>query len=839
MKGKYWRCFSGVAFVLILVLFMAVDNGHAFSFFKKSSYDEAVTYWDKKDYERSAIFSQKAVQEDPKSAPAKQLLGWNYIKLSRLAEAEALFLEIRNMNKKDIKAIQGLAWVYSEQGRNDEAEKTFKEEINWAKDHLENEFYDSSYPAEDKRYIESIYSDGNHGLGQVAKKSGNYQKAADYMILAVKYNNQFTDKSELLMTLGDIYYEEGKLNNAIGTYEKAAGADKNSLTAQLKLAWAHYFTKRYSNAENAFEKAFSLNRDVAESVYGLALSQYMNGKLDKARINLANAIKISPYYADNIFIHEIIGETPEWRSLWKDFGLAYYKLGDYAAALYKLDGYLKKVNTDDYDALIAAAWSYRWLGYLDKAKSTFELAAKQKPNADEPLVGLGSTYLAYGKSAEALAALNQALSLNPGSAIAYNVIAYLNMYQKDEKKAEASLKKSLSINKNLFDSQAFLANLYFKQNRYDEAIKEYENLIQIDKRVVTSWNNMGWSYYYTGQYDKAIQAFNESKQINPYYAEPFYALGLIYAKKGDMDMAKAQMTTAIEIYPYYAHTKDLLNLIKTNPGWNNLYGVLGWSYYYKQQYQPALGVFKEYLAIKPDDKTTIRGIAWSNFWVGNLDEAYTNFQNILKKDGEDADAMVGSGWVLFYKGKDKDAMAYLERAIRKDPKLTNAWRTIAAIHLRNKNVKEAEATYKKIAEMEPRAMDARNNQGWILYKERKYQEAIEKFNDSLRLNRYFGEPHYGLALCYAKMGETNKAKTSFTTAIQLYPAYMDGKDLYDIIESNRTLYDLYNVLGWSYYYKYYYEAAKFHFNRMLKLDPKNQDAIRGLDAIAKVLGAAK
>jgi len=838
MKLKYWRYLQHVAFVLVLVLFMTIGNSHAFSFFGKSSYDEGVAYWNKKDYERSAIFAQKAIQEDPKSAPAKQLLGWNYIVLSRLSEAEALFLEIRKMKTNDIKAIQGLAWVYSEQGRNDEAEKTFRDEIRWATDHMESEFYSSSYPADDKKYIESIYSDGNHGLGQVAKKSGNFQKAADYMIAALKYNNLFTDKSELLMILGDIYYEEGKSDKAISTYEKAVREDKNNLKAQLKLAWADYFAKQYGNAENVFEKAFSLNKDVAESVYGLAISQYMNGKPDKARTNLASAIKISPYYVDNQFVHEIIGGKPEWRSLWKDFGLAYYGLGYYAAALYKLDGYLGKVDGKDYEVLVAAAWSNRWLGYLDKAKSTFELAAKQNPQADEPLVGLGSTYLAYGKTAESLAALNKSLTVNSNSAIAYNVLAYLNLYQKDEKKAEASLRKSLSINKYLFDSQAFLANLYFKQKRYDEAVKEYENIIQINKLVVTSWNNLGWSYYYTGQYDKAIQAFNESKQINPYYAEPYYALGLIYAKKGDMDMAKAQMTTAIEIYPYYAHTKDLLNLIKANPGWNDLYGVLGWSYYYKQQYQLALGVFKEHLAIRPDDKMIMRGFAWSSYWI-NLDDAYAAFQNILKKDRDDVDAMVGSGWVLFYKGKDKDAMVYLERAIKKDPKLTNAWRTIAAIHLRNKNVKEAEAIYKKIAEMEPRAMDARNNQGWILYKERKYKEAIVKFNDSLRLNRYFGEPHYGLALCYTRMGETEKAKTSFTTAIQLYPAYMDGKELYDIIESNRTLYDLYDVMGWSYYYKYYYEAAKFHFNRMLKLDPKNQDAVRGLDTIAKVLGTAK
>jgi tetratricopeptide (TPR) repeat protein len=164
---------------------------------------------------------------------------------------------------------------------------------------------------------------------------------------------------------------------------------------------------------------------------------------------------------------------------------------------------------------------------------------------------------------------------------------------------------------------------------------------------------------------------------------------------------------------------------------------------------------------------------------------------------------------------------------------------MAAIYFKGKNYKEADSIYKKIAELEPRATDAHNNQGWLLYKEQKYKEAIGKFNESLRIYRYLGEPHYGLALCYLKTGETDKSKESFTTAIYLYPGYMDGKELYEIIDNNPKLKELNAALGWSYYYYYYYDAARFHFNRALKSDAADRDAMLGLGTISYVLGDFK
>lgn len=826
-------------FICLFVFVLALNlNTPAFGFFK-SDYQEGLSAFEKKDYEKSFQFLQKALKKDPKNIEANQLLGFVYFQLNRLKEAENTFLEVQKISKNNDRVFRGLGWIYFLYGKNDESKKFFKEEIGWANNHFNNSNYDPYYPYEDKAYIESTYSDGNYGLGLLAKRAGDYKTAVIHLENAIKKHNQFSEKSEIITALGDCYLEQYKYSDAAAIYSKAISENKKNLTAHLKLAWSYYYDKKYDMAEKAFEKAQDTVKESVEAAYGLALSRNMLGKSDKVRNDLATGIALSPYYMDNAFVHDIIEKRSELRSLWKDFGLAYYKYGYYAAALYKLDGYLEKINPNDFEAQVAAGWSYRWLGYLDKAIDTFNTAIKLNPKSDEPHVGLGSAYLAYGKTAESADSFNKALSVNPNSAIAYNGLAYLYNYQKDFAKTEDALKKSVSIKKDYFDSQAFLANLYLSQKRYAEAAKEYENVLKIDKTLTAPLNGLGWSYYYSGRFKDARKSFEESKKLNPYLAEAHYGIGLTCSKLGDKETAKDEFIAAIRIWPYYSHTKDLVDIIKADKSWSDLYMTLGWSYYYNLQYALALDAFKEYLKDKPGDLSALRGTAWSNYRIGQLDTAYSNFQEILKKDSGDLDAMVGTGWVLFYKGKDDEALDILKKAVKKEPKLTNAMRTIAAINFKGKNYKEADAIYKKIAELEPLATDAHNNQGWVLYKEQKYKEAVVKFNESIGIYRYFGEPHYGLALCHLKTGDIDKAKESFTTAIYLYPGYMDGKELYEIIDSNPKLKNLSVDLGWSYYYNYYYDAARFHFNRALKADAADRDAMLGLGTINYILGDLK
>jgi len=839
--------FLAVALIVIFTA-MSVNNAGA-AFFSKSSsdyYKEGLNHFKKKNYFYSTQSLLKALQLKPDYPDASKLLGFNYIKTGRGADAERIFRDCFRRENTDVEAFQGMGWSNYLLGKQKDAADFFKKEIAWANEHMGKSDYSYYLPA-DREIIESFYSDGNYGLALLAGVQGDNALAAKHFEQALKYKSIFTPANEILTAWGDMYYYKAKYKEAIPLYEKAVEENKENPAACLKKAWAHYFDKNYSAALKSFEQALPVSQkhESVESLYGIALCNYHLNNLDQAYGNFAKAIAINPYYMDNEIVHGIIEKKPEWKTLWKNFGLAYKNIypynyaGSYAAALYKLDGYLSKINSKDVEAILASGWCSHGLGYGNAARDSFRTALNLDPKNEEAYVGTGFTYLAENKPADAFSAFQQALQINPQSPAAYNGLAYYYYAQKDEGKSLDALRKSVSLKKDYFDSQAFIANVLFQQKKFGEAVKEYEKLINIDKSVVYSWNMSGWSYYNAGIYDKALQAFSESKKITPFLAESHYGAGLCLAKDDEMDDARDELETAINLYPSYAHSAELIGLIKANAKWRDMYKTLGWSYYYYQQYQPAAAAFQEYLAVKSGDSEALRGLAWSEYWLGKLDSAYAGFKAIVDKNQQDGDALTGMGWVLYLRNQHAESLSCLEKAVQIDDKNVNAWRTIAAINFLAKKYAAAENIYKKIGELQPYAVDAYNNQGWSLYRENKYNEALAKFNESLRVNKKMGEPYYGLALSYLRLGNNGKAKENFSTAMYLYPAYMDNKELYAILDGEPTLKELYNTLGWGYYYQYSYDKAKFHFENMLKADAKNHDAILGIGTIAYVTGNYK
>ncbi|MDP3285852.1 MAG: tetratricopeptide repeat protein, partial [Desulfobacterales bacterium] len=180
-------------FICLFVLVLALNlNTPAFGFFK-SDYQEGLSAFENKEYEKSLQFLQKVLKKDPKNIEANQLLGFVYFQLNRLKEAETIFLELQKISKNNDRIFRGLGWIYFLYGKNDESKKYFKEEIGWANNHFNNSDYDSYYPYGDKAYIESTYSDGNYGLGLLAKRAGDYKSAAAYLEKAANKTNQFTE----------------------------------------------------------------------------------------------------------------------------------------------------------------------------------------------------------------------------------------------------------------------------------------------------------------------------------------------------------------------------------------------------------------------------------------------------------------------------------------------------------------------------------------------------------------------------------------------------------------------------------------------------------------------
>ena len=169
MKSKCLRNGLFAAFLAAAFVFAASIPVQAAWFSKgnKDYYQEGLNHFQKKNYYLSMQSLEKALQLKSDYPEALGVLGWDYIKVGRALDAEAIFTKKYEKNNADISAIQGLAWSKFALGKNEESEKYFNTELKWANDFFTKDNWIFFGPS-DKEYIESIYSDANYGLASLA-----------------------------------------------------------------------------------------------------------------------------------------------------------------------------------------------------------------------------------------------------------------------------------------------------------------------------------------------------------------------------------------------------------------------------------------------------------------------------------------------------------------------------------------------------------------------------------------------------------------------------------------------------------------------------------------------
>lgn len=143
----------------------------------------------------------------------------------------------------------------------------------------------------------------------------------------------------------------------------------------------------------------------------------------------------------------------------------------------------------------------------------------------------------------------------------------------------------------------------------------------------------------------------------------------------------------------------------------------------------------------------------------------------------------------------------------------------------------------------PEAGNAYNN-GNNLVKQRKYKEAIPLYQKAIKEDNNFPKAHYMLGICYRRLDDFSKAKSSFKKAIELEPKfekafealgnlYTQSNEFESAINSynavissiNDKAYKSYFGLGNVYYKKKNYKKAIEYLKKSVAINPKYATAL--------------
>lgn len=201
----------------------------------------------------------------------------------------------------------------------------------------------------------------------------------------------------------------------------------------------------------------------------------------------------------------------------------------------------------------------------------------------------GERLIGEGKYAEAIARLQVAVQNPPTStnAQAWNHLGLAHQYAGQPVEALRAYQQAVSLDRNLSAIRFNLGNLHLEQNRLEDAIGELTSCTVLDPNNTSAWLLLGKAQLRARKIDDAERVYANVVRLDPNNAEALNYQGVVQLHRRRTQNAKAFFDAALAKQPGYPPA--ILN--------QAIY-----YHYYVINKTNALAKYREYLAMKPDEK---------------------------------------------------------------------------------------------------------------------------------------------------------------------------------------------------------------------------------------------
>ncbi len=171
-----------------------------------------------------------------------------------------------------------------------------------------------------------------------------------------------------------------------------------------------------------------------------------------------------------------------------------------------------QIDPTSVPARIAVGFEYASQGFLDEARTQFQVAAKLAPGYADVRYNLGLLYVGDAQTEEALAEFRRALSLNP---------SYL-------------------------PARHSMAHLLCRMGKYEDGLREYARILKQGFRSGDMLVQMGKAALALGHNEEALHHLERAIFLNPEFAPSYYYIGQAYQRKGLKNKARSAWRTYLE-----------------------------------------------------------------------------------------------------------------------------------------------------------------------------------------------------------------------------------------------------------------------------------------------------
>ncbi len=175
---------------------------------------------------------------------------------------------------------------------------------------------------------------------------------------------------------------------------------------------------------------------------------------------------------------------------------------------------------------------------------------------------MGVTLMDAGKSPEAIVHLEQALRINPDSAVAQNSLGVALLQAGRTKEAIEHFEQALRLNPQHAGAHYNLGYALQQTGRLPDAIGHYEQALQIRPDFADAHYELGNALFQEGKIGEAIGHYEQALQSKPDDANAHYNLGIALEQTGKIGEALEHYQQAVRINPDFTLARTALERLQ-------------------------------------------------------------------------------------------------------------------------------------------------------------------------------------------------------------------------------------------------------------------------------------
>jgi putative PEP-CTERM system TPR-repeat lipoprotein len=571
---------------------------------------------------------------------------------------------------------------------------------------------------------------------------------------------------------GDRNAAREQYRDAILEYRNVLRFDPANERALKQLGILHYQLGELSQAFRYLLKAEELAPDVLDVRLKLGTIYLLAGKAAEARREISFILEKEPRNLDGLGLLAGMAATPE-----------------------EIDAAIRQLEAAQPD-LAARAKLHLMLGvlYLRKqdaarAERAFQEAVAREPKLAEPHLALGELYLTIGAAAQAEREFKAAAGVAPIGSLARMRLADFYLLAQKPDEGKRILSEITQGAPAYLPAWRRLAEILLQERSYDESLKALQVVLKKNPSDLEGHLLLGRVRLAKRENTEAIQEFQQVLKLDPRNAVARYHLGLAQFHAGNAQQAKAELKDAISAAPNLIEAvillaelniqagavqpaiEDLQSFLARRPSAVEAHRLLGLAYLAKREPAQATEAFRKLQALGPNDPRGFYLVGIGLRAQGKSAEARKEFEAALALARSYVEPLGQLASMALAEKQPDAALSRVTKQAALVPKSGGIQYLLGMVYLARREEALAEGAFLKAAELEPTMVDAYVRLGDLYQASGRYDEALAKANEALRISPQALVPQMVMGVVYYRKGDAAKAQKVYERVLMLHPRF--------------------------------------------------------------------